>query len=63
VKCKEIELEPVIQSIKAFAQNYQPKIVYCFVDRNISHRLFYKDNGSVLNPGPGTVLDTALVDV
>ena len=33
-----------------------------FVDRNVSHRLFYKDNGDVLNPGPGTVLDVALVE-
>lgn len=38
-------------------------MIYCFVDRNITHRLFFKENGNdPVNPGPGTVLDTALVE-
>jgi len=32
------------------------------VNRNISHRLFYKDNGGYINPGPGTALDVGLVE-
>ena len=39
-----------------------PKIVYCLVNRNITHRIFAEENGSVLNPGPGTVLDVGLVE-
>ena len=37
-------------------------ILYIFVDRNISLRLFHKDSGTYLNPGPGTVLDEGLVE-
>ncbi len=36
--------------------------MYCLVDRNIQHRLFAKQNGDCLNPGPGTVIDTAVVE-
>jgi len=28
----------------------------------VTHRLFGKPNGEVMNPSPGTVLDTALVE-
>jgi hypothetical protein len=41
---------------------YKPKIVYCLVNRNIQHRLFVKQNGDCLNPGPGTVVDSALYE-
>lgn len=50
------------EALNSYQQGYIPSLVYCFVDRNVSHRLFYKDNGHVLNPGPGTVVDTALVE-
>lgn len=37
--------------------------MYCYVNKRITHRLFEKDNGNgYINPGPGTVLDTALVE-
>lgn len=52
----------MLDTIKAYQQGYEPKVLYVFVDRNVSHRLFYKNNGDVLNPGPGTVLDLALVE-
>ena len=40
-----------------------PKILYCFVDKKICHRLFDKDNGNgYINPCPGTVVDSGLVE-
>jgi hypothetical protein len=42
---------------------YKPKILYCLVDRNIQHRVFVKNNYDCLNPGSGTVIDTAVVEV
>lgn len=61
-KLLEMEIEFIITNINGFAQGYMPKIVYCLVNKRISHRLFEKDNGGYCNPGPGTVLDTALVE-
>jgi hypothetical protein len=43
-------------------QGYKPKIVVCLVDRNIQHRLFHKQNGDCLNPGPGTCVDAGVVE-
>lgn len=42
---------------------YKPKILYCLVDRNIQHRVFAKINQDYLNPGSGTVIDSAVVEV
>jgi len=62
-KLIDMEIIQVVQSICGYAQGYQPKIVYCLVNKRITHRLFEKDNGNgYINPGPGTVLDTALVE-
>jgi len=62
-KLLEMEVEQIVTSIYSYAQGYQPKLVYCLVNKRITHRLFEKDNGSgYINPGPGTVLDTALVE-
>ena len=51
-----------MKAICNYAQGYNPKILYCLVNKRISHRLFEKDNGNYINPGPGTVLDTVLVE-
>jgi hypothetical protein len=51
----------VVDRIRSYSQGYDPKVIFCFVDRNVSHRLFYKSNGDVLNPNSGTVLDSSLV--
>ena len=57
------ELEQMVESIKGYAQGYNPKIMYCFVDKRITHRLFEKANGNgYVNPAPGTCIDTGLVE-
>nr|AEX87970.1 Otiwi8 [Sterkiella histriomuscorum] len=61
-KLKNYEIQRVLEVIQSFQQGYNPMVIYCFVDRNVSHRLFYKANGDVMNPSPGTVLDSALVE-
>jgi aubergine-like protein len=59
---QEIEVKAITEAIETKQPGYKPKIVYCLVDRNIQHRLFSKPNGECLNPGPGTVVDTSLVE-
>lgn len=57
------ELEQIVQTINGYTQNYAPKIMYCFVDKKISHRLFEKANGNgYVNPAPGTCIDAGLVE-
>jgi hypothetical protein len=57
------EVKTVVSYFEQYVANYQPKVIYCFVDRNTAHRLFQKNNGDIFNPGPGTVVDSSLVEV
>jgi len=50
------------QAIKSFAPNYNPKILYVLLNKKVSTRLFEKVNGVVINPAPGTVVDSAIVE-
>ena len=49
-------------AIKEFDMNYNPKILYCLINKKVTTRLFEKLNGEVINPGPGTVADSGLVE-
>ena len=49
-------------AIKSFAEGYDPKLLFVFVDKKMSLRLFEKNNGDIFNPGPGTVVDTGIVE-
>jgi aubergine len=52
-----------VSTISSFGQSYNPKILFTLVDKNTTHRLFEKDNGhGYVNPGPGTIVDTGLVE-
>jgi hypothetical protein len=62
VKVQNHEVKVITDVLENTAQGYKPKIIYCLVDRNIQHRLFARENGACLNPGPGTLVDTALVE-
>ncbi|TNV72010.1 hypothetical protein FGO68_gene13821 [Halteria grandinella] len=59
-KVSDYEVSAIREYLEETIPGYEPKIIYCLVDRNIQHRLF--DKSGTLNPGPGTVLDTALVE-
>ena len=61
-KVQSFEVDLICDMLENTTQGYKPKIIYCLVDRNIQHRLFAKQNQDCLNPGPGTVVDTALVE-
>jgi hypothetical protein len=63
VRVKEEEVKVIADLLENTAPGYRPKIVYCLVDRNVQHRLFDKQGPDYLNPGPGTVVDTSLVEV
>jgi hypothetical protein len=56
--------EPAVtDAIKSIQANYNPKILYCLVDKRINTRLVEKTNdASYSNPAPGTVVDTGLVE-
>eukprot|EP00347_Sterkiella_histriomuscorum_P020908 403335999 len=62
VQCEEIEVNEIIAHLNQIQLNYKPQIIYTLIDKMTSHRLFLKSNQDVWNPGPGTVLDTALVE-
>lgn len=54
----------IVKYLEGFSKGYHPRLLYCLVNRKISHRLFAKGQGNdVLNPGPGTVVDTALIEL
>ena len=51
----------LMQAIKDYAPNYDPKILFIFINKRITTRFFEKINGGVINPGPGTLVDTSVV--
>lgn len=59
---KRIEVPVICELLETKSPGYKPKIMYCLVDRNVQHRLFSKNGQEVLNPGPGTIVDNALVE-
>mmetsp|Transcript_29509 Transcript_29509/g.28667 ORF Transcript_29509/g.28667 Transcript_29509/m.28667 type:complete len:131 (+) Transcript_29509:1819-2211(+) len=60
-KIREKEVNLVMSSIYQYQQGYKPGVLYCLVDKRISHRLFAQ-NGHMVNPPPGTCLDRGLVE-
>ncbi len=62
-KVKNHEVKVITDLLENTSPGYHPKIIYCLVDRNITHRLFYDTHGDYLNPGNGTVVDTAVVEM
>ena len=62
-KVQELEVKVITDLLENTDPGFKPKIIYCLVDRNIQHRLFVKQNQDFLNPGNGTVIDTAVVEV
>lgn len=61
-KVMKVEIGGVREAINSYQAGYNPQILYVFVNKRTTHRLFLKDNGNYLNPGPGTVLDKQLVE-
>jgi hypothetical protein len=60
---KELEIQLVLDSIHNYANTYSPRVMYCLVERRVSTRIFDKDaKGNMINPAPGTCLDSALVE-
>jgi hypothetical protein len=59
---EKLEVGVITNMLENTAPGYHPKIIYCLVDRNIQHRLFHKLQGDTVNPGPGTCVDTGVVE-
>uniref|UniRef100_A0A3Q2Z002 Piwi-like RNA-mediated gene silencing 1 n=3 Tax=Hippocampus comes TaxID=109280 RepID=A0A3Q2Z002_HIPCM len=52
------EVAQIIDSIKSMGQEYMPKLSMVVVKKRINCRLFEHSSGKILNPPPGTVVDT-----
>ncbi|XP_037115295.1 piwi-like protein 1 [Syngnathus acus] len=52
------EVAQIVESIKSIGQDYMPKLSVVVVKKRINCRLFEHSNGNVLNPPPGTVVDS-----
>ncbi|XP_077378669.1 piwi-like protein 1 [Festucalex cinctus] len=52
------EVAQIIDSIKSMGQDYMPKLSVVVVKKRITCRFFEHSSGKILNPPPGTVVDT-----
>jgi aubergine-like protein len=50
-----------MEAIKGYAPNYDPKILYVFINKRITTRFFEKIGNGLINPGPGTLVDSTIV--
>jgi hypothetical protein len=57
-------MNQVHDAIRSFAPNYDPQILYVFINTKVTTRIFEKVNGSQVhcNPGPGTLVDQIIVE-
>lgn len=62
--CKETEINAVYEAIKSLSANYNPQLIYTLVDKNSGIRMLekYNNNGHIVNPGPGTCIDSGVVE-
>lgn len=61
-KVLDREIGQIQQAIRTFAPNYDPQILYVFINTKVTTRLFEKVNGHHCNPGPGTLVDQIIVE-
>ncbi|XP_057688756.1 piwi-like protein 1 [Corythoichthys intestinalis] len=54
------EVAQIIDSIKSLGQDYMPKMSVVVVKKRINCRLFEHSHGKIINPPPGTVVDTEI---
>ncbi|XP_031705377.1 piwi-like protein 1 [Anarrhichthys ocellatus] len=52
------EVSQIIESIKSMGQDYEPKLSVVVVKKRINSRFFAQIHGKVLNPPPGTIVDS-----
>lgn len=52
-----------MKAISSFVPNYNPEILYVLLDKNSGMRFLeqYDNKGMIVNPGPGTVVNQAVV--
>ena len=62
-KCLKLEGPggELMEAIKGYAPNYDPKILYVFINKRITTRFFEKFGNGLINPGPGTLVDSTIV--
>lgn len=61
-KVMKVELQEMKHAMLGFQNNYNPKILYVFVNKRVNTRLFEKDHDLVMNVAPGTVVDEGIVE-
>jgi hypothetical protein len=62
--CRETEIQAVFNAIQSINANYKPQLIYTLVDKNSGIRMLekYNNNGHIVNPGPGTCIDSGVVE-
>jgi aubergine len=56
------EVDAVNKAIESVTTNYNPKIIYCLIDKKINTRLVEKQGDTYANPAPGTVVNTSITE-
>ena len=56
------EIKQIQEAVRKFAPDYDPQILYVFINTKVTTRLFEKVNGNHVNPRPGTLVDQIIVE-
>ena len=59
----EHEISQMIQTFKKILPNYEPKLAVIIVKKRGNARFFQQDGRNILNPSPGTIIDTTVTHV
>lgn len=59
----EHEVSQIIQTFPKILPNYEPKLAIIIVKKRGNARFFQQDGRNILNPSPGTIIDTNVTHV
>ena len=59
----EHELPQIIQTFPKILEGYEPKLAVVVVKKRGNARFFQQDGRNIVNPPPGTVIDTTVTHV
>mmetsp|Transcript_85449 Transcript_85449/g.117882 ORF Transcript_85449/g.117882 Transcript_85449/m.117882 type:complete len:103 (+) Transcript_85449:739-1047(+) len=62
-KVMQYESSKIIAELGDYFNGYNPKIIFCMIDKMVDTRFFHEEDRAIKNPGSGTVIDKSLVKV
>lgn len=60
-KCLRNEVDYIQASLDSFTNDGNTRLLYCFVNQQLTQRFFAASNGAIVNPGAGSVVDSHIV--